>query len=56
MMLFRRSLNPRPFDMLPDGRLIGLVPVDDSGGTALASREIKVVLNWMEELKQRVPR
>ena len=48
----RRSASPRSFDMLPDGRLIGMVgrgEVDDT------NRELRVVLNWFEELKQRVP-
>jgi serine/threonine-protein kinase len=44
----------RHHDMTRDGRRIGLIPSDKSlipGNTRL----IQVVLNWFEELKQRVP-
>jgi serine/threonine protein kinase len=52
----RLSGEMRAFDILPDGSLIG--PISDaaretsatSGGT-----EFRVVLNWFEDLKQRVP-
>jgi serine/threonine-protein kinase len=46
----------RQYDITPDGkRFIGVVPAGESpGGTAGAS-QIQVVLNWLEELKQRVP-
>ena len=43
--------SPRRWDMSPDGRVLGI-------GTALTgpfSREVRVVLNWTEELKTRVP-
>jgi Tol biopolymer transport system component len=43
----------RVYDMMPDGRLIGIVP---SGSGQLSSfNQINVVLNWFEELKQQVP-
>jgi len=46
---------PREYDVTPDGKLIGrLVP----GGSQLSgpvTPQINVVLNWAEELKQRVP-
>jgi hypothetical protein len=47
---------PRRYDMMRDGRILGIVGViqtQQSSG-AVAS-EIDVVLNWLEELKQRVP-
>jgi eukaryotic-like serine/threonine-protein kinase len=47
---------PRAFDILPDGRLVGLIDAaepDPSRSNAL--REIRVVLNWAEELKRLVP-
>jgi Tol biopolymer transport system component len=38
----------RHYDMAADGRIIGLIPSN-------TARSIQVVLNWQEELKQRVP-
>ena len=46
-----RSVEPRTFDFLPDGRLIGVGPAPQATGGA----ELRVVLNWFEELKARVP-
>jgi serine/threonine-protein kinase len=45
---------PRTYDILPDGRFIGLI---DSAATAQANVAPSqvLVLNWFEELKQRVP-
>jgi hypothetical protein len=50
------SGSARAFDVLPDGRFIGLVvgSGDDQSGAA-ATSEIRVVLNWQEELKRLVP-
>ena len=50
----RTSTQMRIWDVLPDGRFIGVVGPAD---TAASPRpvEIQVVLNWFEELKQRVP-
>jgi serine/threonine-protein kinase len=44
----------RGFDILPDGRFISLAPVQEQPG-APRPAELRVVLNWTEELKQRVP-
>ena len=41
---------PRTFDFLPDGRIIGVGPAAQGPGGA----ELRVVLNWFEELKGRV--
>jgi serine/threonine-protein kinase len=47
----RRS--ERNFDVTPDGkRFIGIVP---AGQTLSTAPQIEVVLNWMEELKTRLP-
>jgi serine/threonine-protein kinase len=47
---------PRAYDILPDGRLVGLVEASDGEASpSLASREIRVILNWQEELKRLVP-
>jgi serine/threonine-protein kinase len=51
VMAERTSNQPRAFDVLPDGRFVGLVGTTD----ASADPEFRVVLNWFEELKQRVP-
>jgi Tol biopolymer transport system component len=52
-----RTLPPnevRDYDILPDGRLLGVVlPGQTPSGPA--TQQIQVVLNWFEELKQRVP-
>jgi hypothetical protein len=53
----RLSGATRAFDALPDGRFIGLVvgSGDDQAGAA-TSPEIRVVLNWFDELKRVAPR
>ena len=52
----RISSQPRAYDILPDGRFIGLVGASERDVLqAQASREIRVVLNWFEELKRVVP-
>jgi serine/threonine protein kinase len=45
---------PRRFDVLPDGRSIGVVPAALSQTVAPATPKIHVALNWFEDLKQRV--
>jgi hypothetical protein len=47
----------RAFDILPDGKFIGLVsgPENDAPSPPVVGSEIRIVLNWFEELKQRVP-
>jgi Tol biopolymer transport system component len=45
----------RAYDIMPDGKFVGLVqPGQTSAGTS-ADSQIQVVLNWFEELKQRAP-
>jgi serine/threonine-protein kinase len=46
-------MNPRPYDILPDGRFI-TVDVTNLAGE-LQSAQINVVLNWFDELKAKVP-
>jgi serine/threonine-protein kinase len=50
----RVSPEPRAWDILPDGRLIGLVAEGDDEARSTSS-EIRLAVNWFEELKQRVP-
>jgi hypothetical protein len=47
------SSNHRGYDVLPDGRFITLLP--NEGGPVGAPSELRVVLNWFEELKRLVP-
>jgi len=45
-----------PYDMAPDGRVLGLVVPGQSEFTPLnIPRQINVVVNWFEELRARVP-
>ncbi len=45
----------RAFDVLPDGGFIGLIDAaEPNGSLANETSEIRVVLNWFEELKARV--
>ena len=46
---------PQRYDILPDGRIIGVVNAESSETNASPIAQIQVVLNWFEELKQRVP-
>jgi hypothetical protein len=46
-------LGPLNYDYLPDGRVVGIgSPLQITTATAPL---IQVVLNWFEDLKQRVP-
>ncbi len=48
----------RPFDLMPDGRFLALAaPGQAETGTSSGQTapEVRLVLNWFEELKQRVP-
>jgi hypothetical protein len=46
----------RAYDVLPDSRFVGLTDSLDPEESRLnAPSEIRVVLNWFEELKSRIP-
>ena len=46
----------RAFDVLPDGRFVGLVDGSVGDGTASAfPRELRLTINWFEELTRLVP-
>ena len=51
------AISPRSFDILPGGKqFIGTIPAGiAASATASAPPQIQVVLNWFEELKQRLP-
>jgi Tol biopolymer transport system component len=51
----RTSGLTRAFDILPDGRFIGLVSGSEDSVAVASSSEIRVVLNWHDELKRLVP-
>ena len=54
----RTSGLTRSFDVLADGRFIGAVQVTDeneSNSNTTNSREMRVVLSWLDELKRLVP-
>ena len=44
--------NPRPYDMLPDGRIVA---VDTANPLDQRFQEVRVVLNWFDDLKKKVP-
>jgi hypothetical protein len=46
--------NTRPYDITPDGRILGLGTALTQGGLP-GPAQIHVVLNWFEELKARAP-
>ncbi len=46
----------RDYDMSPDGeRLLMVFPADQADSGEAARHQINVVLNWFDELKERVP-
>jgi Tol biopolymer transport system component len=45
----------RNYDVMPDGRMLGVVPGGETQSAGPTTPQIQVVLNWFEELKQRVP-
>jgi Tol biopolymer transport system component len=48
--------NVRTYDLLPDGRFLGVVPAATSQASASSGpAQIRVVLNWFTELQQRAP-
>ena len=45
----------RNYDVMPDGRILGVVAAGQTQSAGSTTPQIQVVLNWFEELKQRVP-
>jgi Tol biopolymer transport system component len=43
------------FDMMPDGRFIGVVPLEGNDSVANNNPGIQVVLDWFDELQAKVP-
>jgi len=51
----RLSGATRAWDVLPDGRMVGLVQPTEANSPVTTAPQIRMVLNWFEELKARVP-
>jgi hypothetical protein len=51
----RTSALMRAFDTLPDGRFIGAVSAAEQSLSGPSQSEMRVVLNWFEELQASVP-
>jgi eukaryotic-like serine/threonine-protein kinase len=51
----RASGARRAWDVLPDGRFVGIVAAAEPDTSSVPTQQIRMVLNWFEELKQRVP-
>jgi len=50
------SFDGTPWDISPDGKhFLVIKPPQSPASPAEAPRKINIVLNWLEELKQRVP-
>jgi hypothetical protein len=50
------SVFMRGYDVLPDGRILSLVPlVDQDLAGARPGAELRIVLGWFEELKRLAP-
>ena len=49
------SIDWRGYDLLPDGRFISVAPSSGESATGVPQVELRVVLNWFEDLKRRVP-
>jgi len=49
------STDVRGYDVLPDGRFISVSPLSGDGSNAALRAEVRVVLNWFEELKRLAP-
>ena len=52
---FIARLDARNFDIMSDGRIIGVVNAGVAASSAPAATQIHVVLNWFEELKRLAP-
>jgi serine/threonine-protein kinase len=56
LMQINAPTSPRTFDLAPDGKIIALVaPATADQPSAAVAPQIRIVINWFEELKARVP-
>ena len=50
------SSGPRPYDITPDGKhFVALRPQPSADAAKNSGSQINVALNWLQELKQRIP-
>jgi serine/threonine-protein kinase len=54
-ILTRRGGTLRPYDVTPDGKQFLIVTSGDQPADQVKQPQIRITLNWFEELKQRVP-
>lgn len=47
--------SPRTFDIMPDGRLLGVGLPGERSVTGIATAKIRIVINWFDELRRLVP-
>ena len=47
--------SPRTFDIMPDGRLLGVGLPGERSVTGIATAQIRIVINWFDELRRLVP-
>ena len=47
--------SPNNYDVMPDGRILGVVAAGQTQSAESTTPEIQIVLNWFEELQERVP-
>ena len=48
------GVSARQYDVAPNGQFLMVFPANDPSGDSTASPQIQIVLNWFEELKQRL--
>jgi hypothetical protein len=51
----RLSADTRAFDILPDGRFVGLIGNPGPDVARPSGAQLRVVFDWFEDVKQRVP-
>jgi Tol biopolymer transport system component len=55
LLYTRANLSPRNFDITPDGkRFIGVIDANQTQTGSPAAPQIQLVINWFEDLKQRM--
>jgi hypothetical protein len=57
-LAFSTNVTGRTYDVSPDGRRLLMInnQIQETGDASFAQAQIHIVLNWFEELNQKVPR
>jgi hypothetical protein len=55
MLIVRGPESVRNYDVASDGRILGVVPVDQALSGVPQTPQIHVVVNWFQELQRLVP-